>query len=108
LFVGAEAYEAAGGIILRDLFEHDDGGWVQDPALLNRLVGEKLAIKAERVRAEGWKCPTAVARSPRPQNGGPCPFPVIDTYCRRLPRSADTAANRVYHPGDDAVFRRKL
>jgi ParB family chromosome partitioning protein len=59
LFVGAEAYEAAGGIILRDLFEHDDGGWLQDPALLNRLVGEKLTIKAERVRAEGWKCPIA-------------------------------------------------
>src|SRR5271156_1461154 len=54
-FVGAEAYEAAGGMILRDLFEHDDGGWLQDPALLDRLVIEKLQAEAETLRTEGWK-----------------------------------------------------
>src|SRR3954451_23445595 len=27
-FVSVEAYEAAGGVVLRDLFESDDGGWV--------------------------------------------------------------------------------
>ena len=26
LFIGAEAYKAAGGIIIRDLFDEDDGG----------------------------------------------------------------------------------
>jgi ParB family chromosome partitioning protein len=35
-FVGIEAYEAAGGVILRDLFNSDDGGWLQDLALLDR------------------------------------------------------------------------
>ena len=50
-----DAYEAAGGMIMRDLFEHDDGGWLQDPALLDRLVIEKLKAEAERLRAEGWK-----------------------------------------------------
>ncbi|MGP8261612.1 MAG: ParB/RepB/Spo0J family partition protein [Rhodoblastus sp.] len=54
-FVGAEAYEAAGGTVMRDLFEHDDGGWLQDPALLDRLVIEKLQAEAETLRAEGWK-----------------------------------------------------
>ena len=54
-FVGIEAYEAAGGIILRDLFNSDDGGWLQDPALLDRLVTEKLEREAEAIRAEGWK-----------------------------------------------------
>src|ERR1700694_3262006 len=54
-FVGVETYEAAGGIVMRDLFEHDDGGWLQDPALLDRLVIEKLQAKAETLRAEGWK-----------------------------------------------------
>src|ERR1700694_5305310 len=54
-FVGVDAYEAAGGIIMRDLFAHDDGGWLQDPALLDRLVIEKLKAKAEALRAEGWK-----------------------------------------------------
>jgi ParB family chromosome partitioning protein len=54
-FVGVDAYEAAGGIVLRDLFEHDDGGWLQDAALLDHLVTEKLQIKVETLRAEGWK-----------------------------------------------------
>ncbi|BAI71451.1 parB domain protein nuclease [Azospirillum sp. B510] len=55
LFVGLEAYEAAGGVVMRDLFLHDDGGWLQDPALLDRLVAEMLEAEAATVRAEGWK-----------------------------------------------------
>ena len=55
-FVGVEAYEAAGGVVLRDLFQtDDDGGWLQDPALLDRLVIEKLQAEAEALRPEGWK-----------------------------------------------------
>lgn len=54
-FVGVDTYEAAGGAVMRDLFEHDDGGWLQDPALLDRLVIEKLKAEAEVLRAEGWK-----------------------------------------------------
>jgi ParB family chromosome partitioning protein len=56
VYVGAEAYEAAGGTILRDLFTEDRGGWFEDVALLERLAMEKLAADAERLReAEGWK-----------------------------------------------------
>ena len=54
-FVGVEAYEAAGGVVLRDLFNRDDGGWLQDAALLDRLAREKLERAAEEIRAEGWK-----------------------------------------------------
>jgi len=54
-FVGVEAYEQAGGVVLRDLFQQDDGGWLQDPALLDRLVAEKLAREAEPIVAEGWR-----------------------------------------------------
>lgn len=54
-FVGLAAYEAAGGAILRDLFQDDDGGWLQDPALIDRLVVEKLKSEAEALRTEGWK-----------------------------------------------------
>src|SRR6202171_1500639 len=54
-FVGVDTYEAAGGLVMRDLFEHDDGGWLQDPALLDRLVIERLQAEAETLRAEGWK-----------------------------------------------------
>ena len=54
-FVGTKTYEDAGGIILRDLFDADDGGWLQDPSLLDRLVTEKLSREAEIIQAEGWK-----------------------------------------------------
>ena len=54
-FVGLDAYEAAGGVILRDLFQSDDGGWLQDAGLPTGLVAEKLDREAEAIRAEGWK-----------------------------------------------------
>ena len=55
LFVGIDTYVASGGCVVRDLFEEDRGGWLQDAALLNRLVLEKLGAEADRIRAEGWK-----------------------------------------------------
>ncbi|MGV3579949.1 ParB/RepB/Spo0J family partition protein [Brevundimonas sp.] len=55
-FVGVEAYEAAGGGILRDLFTEDGGGWLEDVVLLDRLVGDKLTGLADEARErEGWK-----------------------------------------------------
>jgi len=54
-FIGIEAYEAAGGVVLRDLFQGDDGGWLQDIALVDRLVAEKLEQEAATIRAEGWQ-----------------------------------------------------
>ncbi len=54
-FVGLDAYEQAGGTVLRDLFAHDDGGWLQDVPLLDRLATEKLKAEAETIAAEGWK-----------------------------------------------------
>jgi ParB family chromosome partitioning protein len=55
LFVGIEAYEAAGGDVQRDLFTEDRGGWLRDVGLLDRLVGEKLKAEAAKIAAEGWK-----------------------------------------------------
>ncbi|MGO7752744.1 ParB/RepB/Spo0J family partition protein [Rhizobium ruizarguesonis] len=56
VYVGIEAYEAAGGVTMRDLFEQDQGGWLQDPALLEQLVMEKLKADAEAIRISGgWK-----------------------------------------------------
>jgi ParB family chromosome partitioning protein len=53
-FVGIDAYEGAGGVVLRDLFAADaDDGWLQDAALLNRLVAEKLEASAVR-RQQLW------------------------------------------------------
>ena len=55
VFVGVDAYEAAGGTMMHDLFQGDDGGWLEDPALLDRLVSEKLQAEAEAIATEGWK-----------------------------------------------------
>ncbi|MBX3671036.1 MAG: ParB N-terminal domain-containing protein [Rhodocyclaceae bacterium] len=55
IFVGTEAYEAAGGAILRDLFAEDGGGWLTDSQLLDRLVREKLEAAAAAIRDGGWK-----------------------------------------------------
>ncbi len=56
VYVGIEAYEAAGVVVMRDLFEQDNGGWLQDPALLEQLVLEKLTADAEALKTEeGWR-----------------------------------------------------
>lgn len=81
VFVGVEAYEAAGGTILHDLFQGDDGGWLEDPALLDPLVTEKLQAEAESVAVEGWKwikvaldLPYGYSHSLRCLSGDPAPM----------------------------------
>ena len=64
LFVGLSAYEAAGGFVLRDLFDEHSAGWLQDPALLDRLVAEKLDAAAAAIREEGWKWVDAAIEFP--------------------------------------------
>lgn len=54
-FVGVEAYAAAGGVVVRDLFAEGEGGYCEDAALLDRLALERLEAVALEVRAEGWK-----------------------------------------------------
>ncbi|MCO5961060.1 ParB/RepB/Spo0J family partition protein [Sinorhizobium meliloti] len=54
-FIGIDAYVEAGGTILRDLFQGDDGGWLQDVALVDQMVAEKLKVESEAIAAEGWK-----------------------------------------------------
>jgi ParB family chromosome partitioning protein len=53
-FVGIEAYEAAGGVVRRDLFDDEQSRFLSDPALLERLATEKLEALAGTVR-DGWK-----------------------------------------------------
>ena len=55
-FVGVEAYEAADGAVTRDLFadEDDNGVWLDDPELLNKLATAKLESAANDLRPE-WK-----------------------------------------------------
>ncbi len=53
-FIGPEAYEAAGGVVVRDLFASDGEGYFADSQLLDRLVAERLNALAEELKAEGW------------------------------------------------------
>ncbi|MET4803599.1 ParB/RepB/Spo0J family partition protein [Bradyrhizobium sp. LB11.1] len=54
-FIGVEAYVAAGGTVLRDLFQGDDGGWLQDVPLVDHMVADKLKAESETIAAEGWR-----------------------------------------------------
>jgi ParB family chromosome partitioning protein len=54
-FVGIEAYEAAGGLVRRDLFDDEQSRFLSDPALLERLATDRLEALAATVREEGWK-----------------------------------------------------
>ncbi|WP_423416158.1 ParB N-terminal domain-containing protein [Hyphomicrobium sp. B1] len=64
VFVGIDAYEAAGGVVMRDLFESDDGGWLQDVGLLDQLVSEKLTMIADEIATHGWKWVEAAVSIP--------------------------------------------
>ncbi|SEA87588.1 chromosome partitioning protein, ParB family [Rubrimonas cliftonensis] len=53
VFIGREAYLAAGGRIDEDLF--GDRAYFCDPELVQRLATEKLHAAADAYTAEGWK-----------------------------------------------------
>ena len=52
LFVGADAYRAAGGEVIPDLFSESFS--VADQELLDRLVADKIDARAKELIAEGW------------------------------------------------------
>jgi ParB family chromosome partitioning protein len=54
-FVGVDAYVAAGGVVLRDLFDDEDAGYLPDRDLLTRLATEKMQQAISALQMEGWK-----------------------------------------------------
>jgi ParB family chromosome partitioning protein len=55
IFVGPDAYRAAGGAVVQDLFDAEGGGYFADAELLLRLASEKLERLSAAIKAEGWK-----------------------------------------------------
>jgi len=53
-FVGIPAYEAAGGVVVRDLFEDAGSGYITDAELLQRLAIDRLTERAQAFKGEGW------------------------------------------------------
>lgn len=69
-FIGIDAYEAAGGPVLRDLFSDENGGWLQVVTLLDRLVDEKLRAVADETAGQGWKWIDAAVELPYGYSNG--------------------------------------
>lgn len=81
-FVGVDAYEAEGGVVLRDLFadEYENGVWIEDPTLLKQLAMKKLTVAineltarwkwAEAMLEAGWSATARFGRI-RPEPGEP-------------------------------------
>jgi len=72
IFVGREAYEAAGGTITVDLFSKDRAGYADDPELVEQLAEEKLAEIGAELRDMGWKSVEVSVERPN------------DIYCRPM------------------------
>lgn len=52
-FVGVDAYKAAGGAVVTDLFSDEGDCYLSDRPLLTKLAGDKLASAAEE-QGKGW------------------------------------------------------
>jgi ParB family transcriptional regulator, chromosome partitioning protein len=93
-FVTIAAYEEAGGGVRRDLFaQGDDGVFLLDAALLDRLALDKLRAEAERLRGEGWKWVEAVMELDRSETNfrerDPEPLPLSEEATAEHRRLAD-------------------
>ncbi|MEY9785401.1 ParB/RepB/Spo0J family partition protein [Sinorhizobium fredii] len=54
-FVGLDAYIAANGTYIRDLFSDEDSVFLTDRVLLHKLAMEKLEAAAAEIDRDGWK-----------------------------------------------------
>ncbi len=99
--VGLEAYEAAGGAVIRDLFSSTV--FVEDHALLYRLRDERVAVAAETEMAAGWSW-AEVGEVPGAQymDGAPSPDPLSEDEGDRLSELEGAAEDGDLDPGDAA------
>jgi ParB family chromosome partitioning protein len=100
LFVGLEAYKAAGGSIAHDLFQPEHDGYLLDVALLDRLVSEKLQHAAEPVKAEGWRWVEVVAHFDHNERQG---FKHIAPTTGPLPDEAQAELSRLQAEYDGLI-----
>jgi ParB family chromosome partitioning protein len=61
-FIGVEAYRAAGGLVVEDLFSDDHA--IADPGLAERLANDKLKAKVDELAADGWSWASLAADLP--------------------------------------------
>ncbi|TBZ05068.1 ParB/RepB/Spo0J family partition protein [Rhizobium leguminosarum bv. viciae] len=113
LFVGIEAYEAAGGTIARDLFAEADSTFLTDRALLTKLATEALEQRADPLKIRGWKWVDTSLGTSAIHNGGfarifpigHVPTEAEQTELASLAEQFDEIAGRIgdYAEGDPAI-----
>lgn len=113
LFVGIEAYEAAGGAIMRDLFAEADTTFLTDRALLVTLANRQLEQEADTLKIKGWKWVDAGLEASAIHNGGfarifpkdNVPTKVEQSELSTLAERFDEIAGRIedYAEGDPAI-----
>lgn len=54
-FITLEAYEAAGGEVIRDLFDDRNSGYLKDTKLVSELAEAKLKEAVKAYEGQGWK-----------------------------------------------------
>lgn len=91
LFVGLDAYEAAGGRVTRDLFSGEDEGFMDDAALVTRLAIEKLEKKAAELRGY-WAWAKAVLD---PDYGFMAPYRRIEPQPAEYPPEIAAELDRI-------------
>ena len=116
-FVGAEAYEAAGGALERDLFADDEGEglWFDDPALLGDLAMKRLRVAADELENH-WKWAEAVLDADwgaTARFGRVHPAPALPTDAERgeldrLEARLDALAQQDAHDAGEAQEERRL
>jgi len=89
VFVGLEAYEAAGGIVLRDLFDEEQAAVLADAALVEQLAIRKLEEAACYVKAEGWNWVNIELSRDHSKS-----------YGRVYPQTDDESDHAIYAPDD--------
>lgn len=55
LYVGIDAYRAAGGQATDDLFSDEDDVVINNPEILTKLFREKVSAEIARLKEQGWK-----------------------------------------------------
>ena len=117
-FVGAEAYEAAGGALERDLFADDaegEGLWFEDPTLLGDLAMQRLQVAADELEGH-WKWAEAMLDadwSATARFGRVHPAPALPTEAERgeldrLEARLDELGQQDAHGAGEAQEERRL
>ena len=117
-FVGAEAYEAAGGVLERDLFADDaegEGLWFDDPALLGDLAMKRLRVAADALEGHWkWAEPVldadwgATARFGRVHPAPALPTGAERAELDRLEARLDALAQQDTYGADESMEERRL